>query len=116
MMIVTYIYLLLTGVTGGSVLWSGVTYAGVAGIIGPIMCWFAGSGLKGSVMVGRLGQRITGFAAALLFAAVGIGIVYHSGFSLGLVGHKVPGAIWCMIGLVVGWISTKREHAASSAR
>ena len=97
------IYILVTLVTAGSVLWHGAAYAGVAGIVGPIMCWFAGSGFRGSMAtVGR--HRAAGFGAALLFTAIGNGIVYHSGFSLDLVGHSVPGIAWCLIGLVFGWM------------
>src|SRR5262245_7124860 len=116
MMLLVYSYLLLILMTGGTALWKGATYVGIAGIIGPIMCWFAGSAFKGSLTVGIVGKRVAGFAGALLFAAVGIGLVYQSGFSLELLGHKVPGALWCMIGLVIGWISTKQQDATSAAR
>lgn len=106
-----YIYMLLTLATGGSALWNGAIYAGAAGIIGPTMCWFAASGLKGSLMVGTRPQKLAGSAAAFLFVVVGIGIVYHSGFWLGFFEYKFSGVIWCLIGLVAGWISTKRRHA-----
>src|SRR5262245_9665905 len=105
------IYILVTLATGGIALWNGATYPGIAGIIGPTMCCMAVSGLKGPLMLGGWGQKIAGFAGASLIVGIGIGIVYHFGFSPELFGHKVSGVIWCLIGLVVGWIGTKRRQA-----
>jgi hypothetical protein len=54
-----YIYNVLTVVLGISALAKGAIYPGIAGIIGPILCWFAASGLKGSLMVGtELSSRV----------------------------------------------------------
>lgn len=105
-----YIYMLLALVTGGSAYWNGAVYAGVAGIVGPILCLFAASGLKGSLMKGTQQQKIAGSAAAVLFVAIGMGVVYHSGFWVGFFGYEFSGIIWCLIGLVVGWIATRRQH------
>ena len=89
---------------GGAVLWDGAIYAGVAGIAGPLMCWCAGSGLSSATKAGRPAHRAAVIVGALLFAAIGIGMVIHSGFSLGMFGLGVPGIVWCVIGLVVGWL------------
>jgi hypothetical protein len=53
-----YIYMVLTLVMGGSAVWKGALYPGLAGIVGPILCWFAASGLKGSLMVGTSSQKL----------------------------------------------------------
>ena len=106
-----YIYILLTLATGISALVKGSTYAGIAGIIGPTLCWFAASGLKGSLLVGSASQKWAGVGMAVLFAAAGIGIVYHSGFWVDLFGYSLPGIVWCLVGLAAGWISTTKQHA-----
>jgi hypothetical protein len=106
-----YIYMLLTLLMGVSALWEGALYAGIAGIVGPSLCWFAASGLKGSLLVGTFAQKLAGFGAAIAFVTIGIGIVYHSGYWVGVFGHKFSGVTWCLVGLVAGWISTKRQHA-----
>jgi hypothetical protein len=106
-----FVYILLTLAMGASALWNRAIYAGAAGIVGPTLCWFAASGLKGSLMVGTSSQKLAGSAAAFLFVAIGIGIVYHSGFWVGLFGYQFSGVIWCLIGLIAGWISTTRRHA-----
>lgn len=106
-----FIYMLLTLAMGGSALWKGYLYPGVAGIVGPSLCWFAASGFKGSLLVGMWSQKLAGLAAAVAFVIVGIGIVYHSGYWVGLFGYEFTGVTWCVVGLVVGWISTTRRHA-----
>src|SRR6266700_467334 len=95
-----YIYMMLTLAMGISALYKGAIYAGIVGIIGPTLCWFAASGLKGSLMVGTSTQKIGGLAAAIAFVAVGIGIVYHSGYWVGLFGYELTGVTWCVVGLV----------------
>jgi hypothetical protein len=107
-----YIYMMLTLVMGISALWEGAIYPGIAGIVGPTLCWFATSGLKGSLMVGTSAQKFGGLGAAIAFVAVGLGIVYHSGYWVGIFGYEFSGVTWCLVGLVAGWISTSRQHAA----
>jgi hypothetical protein len=106
-----YIYVLLTIAMGISALSKGAIYPGIAGIIGPTLCWFAASGLKGSLITGTSAQKFGGLGAAIAFVAVGFGIVYHSGYWIGLFGYKFSGVTWCIIGLAAGWISTTRQRA-----
>ncbi len=106
-----YIYMVLSVILGVSAMFSGAIYAGISGIIGPMLCWFAVSGLKGSLMVGTSSQKLWGAIAAIFFIAIGIGIVYDSGFWIKMYGISFRGVTWCLIGLVVGWISTTRQHA-----
>lgn len=106
-----FIYMLLTVAMGISALVKGAIYPGIAGIVGPTLCWFAASGLKGSLMVGTSRQKLVGLGAAIAFVAIGIGIVYHSGYWVGLFGYEFTGVTWCVVGLVAGWITTTRQHA-----
>ena len=53
-----YTYMLLTVLMGISALSKGAIYPGIAGIVGPTLCWFAASGLKGSLMVGTSSQKL----------------------------------------------------------
>src|ERR1700687_2405555 len=101
-----YIYMLLTVAMAISALWKGAIYPGIDGIFGPTLCWFAASGLKGSLMVGTSSQKFGGLGAAIAFVAVGLGIVYHSGFWIGLFGYEFTGVTWCFVGLAAGWLST----------
>jgi hypothetical protein len=56
--VLLYIYIALTLVMGISALAKGAIYPGIAGIVGPTLCWFAASGLKGSFMVGSSRQKL----------------------------------------------------------
>jgi hypothetical protein len=107
------IYMILTLVMGASALFKGAAYAGIAGIVGPTLCWFAASGLKGSLMVGTVKQKLGGIGAAIVFLAIGLGLVYHSGFWVGLFGREFSGITWCVVGFTTGWISTSRRHAVA---
>ena len=51
--------------------------------------------------------------AALVFAAAGFAIVYHSGYWVGIFGLELTGVAWCVVGLVAGYISTSRTHASA---
>ncbi len=109
-----YIYMLLTVLMGISALAKGAIYPGIAGIIGPSLCWYAASGLKGSLMVGDRSQKLGGITGAIILLTVGLGIVYHSGYWIGLWGHPLSGITWCVVGFAVGWISTTRKMAVAS--
>jgi hypothetical protein len=84
-----YIYTVLTVVMGIAALTKGAIYPGIAGMIGPTLCWFATSGLKGSLMVGTRAQMVGGLVAALVFACIGVGIVYHSGYWVRLFDYEL---------------------------
>jgi hypothetical protein len=68
------LYMMLTAVMGVSALLKGAIYPGIAGIVGPTLCWFAASGLKGSLMVGTTSQKLGGIGATLVALAVGLGV------------------------------------------
>jgi hypothetical protein len=113
-MLLTLAYMLLTLAMAGSALWKGAIYPGIAGLVGPTLCLFAASGLKGSFMVGTSREKLAGVTGAI--ACVAVGIIYHSGYSIGLFGYEFTGVTWCLVGLVVGWIGTSRRHAAMGPR
>jgi hypothetical protein len=115
-MLLTLAYMLLTLAMAGSALWKGAIYPGIAGLVGPTLCWSAASGLKGSLMVGTPRQKLAGMTSAIACVAVGVGIIYHSGYWIGLFGYEFTGITWCLVGLVVGWIGTSRRHAAIGPR
>ena len=82
-------------------------------VLFPTLSWFAASGLKGSLLVGTQKQKIGGLMTALAFSAIGFGIVYHSGYWVGIFGIELTGVAWCVVGLVAGYISTNRTHASA---
>jgi hypothetical protein len=110
----TYIYMVLTIVMGGAAIFKGAVYPGIAGIVGPALCLFAASGTRGSLLVGTRSQKISGLATGAVFALVGFGLVYHSGYWVGIFGYELAGVTWCATGAVVGYISTTKRFAIES--
>jgi hypothetical protein len=104
--VLDFIYTMLTLTMGISALVNGAIGPGIAGIVGPTLCCFAASALKGSLTTGTSQEKAAGLGAAITFVAVGIGLVYHSGYSVGLLGYNVPGVTWCLVGLAAGWLAT----------
>jgi hypothetical protein len=107
-------YVTMTVMMGISALSKGAIYVGIAGIVGPNLCWFAASGLKGCLMAGDSSQKISGLVAAILTVALGLGIVYHSGCRIELSGHHFTGVSWSVAGFIIGWLATSRRHAVAS--
>ena len=108
---IQFIYMILTVVMGIAAIVKGAIYPGIAGLVCPTLCWFAGSGLKGSLLIGTSSQKLGGVVAAIAFLVVGFGIVYHSGYWVSLFGFDLTGVAWCAIGLAAGFLFTKRKHA-----
>jgi hypothetical protein len=104
---------MLTLAMGISALFKGALYPGMAGIVGPMLCLFGVSGLKGSLMVGTQSQKVGGLAAAIACVGAGLGLVYHSGYWVTLFSHELTGVTWCVIGLIVGYVATTRTHAVA---
>ena len=98
------VYIILSVVMGVSAMYRGSVYAGAAGIVGSVLCWFSGSGLKGSLLAATSVRKLGRLLAAITFAVVGMGIVYQSGYSMQILGYGLTGVTWCAIGLVLGYI------------
>src|SRR5262245_29435870 len=109
-----YVYMLLTVIMGLSALFKGAIYPGIAGVVGPMLCWWAASGFKGSLIIGTSSQKLGGLIGATVYVAVGIGIVNHSGYWVWLFGYGFTGVTWCLVGLAAGWFGTTRRHAVTA--
>jgi hypothetical protein len=105
------LYVLMTIVTGISAMAKGAVFAGVAAIVGGGMSAWAGSGLKGSLVAGDGSQRLAGALMAALFVAAGTGLIYYSGFRIGLFGVDFSGTAWCIVGLCMGYLFTAERFA-----
>jgi len=104
-----YAYMLMSIAMGISAIVKGAVYPGITGIVGPILCWWAASGLKGSLLVGTRSQTLWSLASAIVFAAVGFGSVYRSGYGVRIFSLGLTGVAWCGIGLIIGYIVTNRD-------
>jgi hypothetical protein len=109
--VVIYMYMLLTLVTGLWAIWQGEILAGIAGIVGPTLCWFAASSLKGSLLMGDSRQKLGASAGATVVIAAALGSVYYADYWIELWSLAISGVIWCGVGFIVGWVSTTPSQA-----
>jgi hypothetical protein len=108
---VLYVYGLLVVVTGVSSLLKGAMWPGTAGILGPALCTFAGSGVRGSFMVGTRGQKLGGLVGGGVFLALGSVLLYLSGYRVSIFGVEIDGVAWGLLGAVLGFVFTPRSAA-----
>jgi hypothetical protein len=109
--VLIYAYMVLTLLAGLLAIWRDGALAGIAGIIGPTLCWFAASGLKGSLLMGDSQQKLGGLGGAVATVAAGAGMVYYTGYLVEIWSLAIDGVIWCVVGFITSWISTTRSQA-----
>ena len=105
------IYQIAALVIGVPFLFEGEFSIGLRSIICPSLCLYAGAGLKGSLLVGTLNQKIGGISMCIVFIAISYFFYMKEGFGVNIFDYNISGYFWCLIGLVFGWLSAKREHA-----
>jgi len=110
-MIFHSIYILLTLLNGIYSFSEETIGVALSGLVVPVMCWFAGSGLKGS-LYGTPGQKVAGFLCAMIFMAGGILWWYFTQFVWSGCGvEEVSGITWILIGFAGGFIFTTKHDA-----
>jgi hypothetical protein len=108
---IMYVYGVLVVVTAIGALIRGAIWPGAAGLIGPLLCWWAGAGIRGSFMVGSRRQKIGGLIAGAAFTLVGLGVLYLSGYRVIIFSLELGGMAWGLLGTAVGFFCTTREVA-----
>ena len=86
-----YIYIFISVVLGIAALVRGEVAIGIVGILGPNLCWFAGSGIRGSLMVGTRLQIVTGFILGVVCISISLYLAYYFEFKLKFFGYIIPG-------------------------
>src|SRR5262249_19713369 len=102
---------LVVVVTALSTILKGALWPGVAGLIGPALCFWAGSGVKGSLLVGTRPQKVFGLVAGAVFLAVGTALLWASGYWVTLFGVALGGVAWGLLGAALGFVFTPRSAA-----
>ena len=114
-MAVIFLFIVLVIITGASALIKGAVWAGLAGLVGPLLCLFAGGGVRGSFLVGTRDQKIGGLIAGAVCFAVGMAMLYATGFSVRLFALELTGIEWGAVGAGVGLLFTTRSLALPSS-
>lgn len=108
--LVIFIYIIVTIVVAGSALFHGYWAAAFYTLATCLVFLAAGGGLKAIVLAKEKGLiLIGGIIISLLLC--GLGQWLSSGFSVGLFGHTLSGAVWGWIGFAVCILFTSKQIA-----
>jgi Na+/proline symporter len=93
---------------------------GAMALAASALCYFGTAGFAGSFRARRAKnynpKDLAGIGAiAVVLSVAGIALMAWSGFWLSLFGVFIAGPMWCLVGILVASLTTKREHALSCA-
>ena len=101
-------YMAMTLIVGGFMLFDGMPWGGLAVIIGSLLGFAGGSGMRGSFYAGNRKSGLI-IGAGLLIASMGL--VFYSDVSLQIFSLELAGDVWVFVGFVVGYFAAKPEDA-----
>jgi hypothetical protein len=113
---ISYIYFLVTLLTCVQAMFRSSFAVGAMALAASTLCYFGMAGFAGSFRARRdknyNPKDLAGIAAiAVVLSVAGIALMAWSGFWLNLFGVYIAGPMWCLIGILVASLTTKREHA-----
>lgn len=82
----------------------------LAALFGPIIAWFAGAGLKGSLQAGPVSQQLGGVILTLLFGGFAYWILHASGYNIKLGGIRIDGELWGGICFIIGMLGWRHRY------
>jgi vacuolar-type H+-ATPase subunit I/STV1 len=86
----------------------GAIWAGVALLIGSLIGFAGGSGMRGAFYRGQKSSAVV-IGAALALA--GMALVFYSDVTVGIFGAAVSGALWVLLGFGIGFFAARAEDA-----
>lgn len=73
------------------------------------LCWWAGSGLRGSIIDGGKNQIIGGVAMTVLFLLIALTVAHYTGFRVKIFDMIIDGKIWGVVGFAIGYLVVRRK-------
>ena len=73
------------------------------------LSWWAGSGLRGSIIDGRKNQILGGAVMTVLFLLIALIVAYYTGFRVKIFDVIIDGKVWGMIGFAIGYIAVTKK-------
>jgi len=84
----------------------------LAALFGPLLAWFAGAGLKGSLRAGPMSQQLGGTILTLILGFFAYWIVSASGFELNHSNVRIDGEWWAGICFIIGMLGWSHRYTA----
>lgn len=108
-------YLLLgygvISIIAGVSAWINVDWSvGLGLLVTSKLSWWAGSGLRGSIIDGRKNQIIGGVAMTVLLLSIAILVAHYTGFRVKIFDAIIDGKVWGMIGFAIGYLVVRRKN------
>jgi len=103
-----FFYLVLTLVVSGRMVFDGAIWAGVALLIGSLIGFAGGSGMRGAFY---RGQKSTAVVIGTALALAGMSLVFYSDVTVGIFGSAVSGDLWVFLGFGLGFFAARAEDA-----
>lgn len=109
-----YAYLVATVALGAYALSIGAPPSlPITAMVGSTLCAFAAFKLRDLLTSGTLSQNLQTTGMAVVAFAVGIVLAHRAHYWVVIQGHPLRGLTWCVIGIVVGLLSTPQRPEAT---
>jgi hypothetical protein len=103
-----FFYLVLTLFVSGRMVFNAAIWAGVAFLIGSLVGFAGGSGMRGAFYRGQKRSAVI-IGGALAFA--GMALVFYSGVIVRVFGSTISGDLWVFVGFGLGFFAARPEDA-----
>ena len=91
-------------------------YFGFAIIASAFLSFWAGSGLKGSIIAAKVNGNVSavwgGCVCAFVFFGLASLLAWHSRFVVNILDIAIKGPVWCCIGFVLAWFATSQKDVS----
>ena len=101
-------YVFLSIMIGISIIGATSLSVVVSAIFAPIMAWWGGAGLKGSLFF-KPKDKIFGIAIGAVHLLIAVLWVYITKFKVIFFGTTLSGALWVTFGFIIGFIFTQKK-------
>jgi hypothetical protein len=108
MRILLFFYLILTVVVSGRMLFDGAVWGAIALLVGSLLGFAGGSGMRGAFYSGQKSSAII-IGGALALA--GMGLAFYSAVFVEMFGSIISGDLWVFVGAGLGFLAARPEDA-----
>ena len=107
-----FFYIVMTIFISGFMFFDGAIWGGLALLIGALLGFGGGSGMRGASYVGN---RKSGAVLGLALLMAGMALVFYSDVELRVLGFEFSGDVWVFLGFAIGWLAARPEDAGIGA-
>jgi hypothetical protein len=103
-----FFYLVLTLLVSGRLVFDGAIWAGVALLMGSVIGFAGGSGMRGALY---RGQKSSALIIGGALALAGMALVFYSDVIVAIFGSSISGDLWVFVAFGLGFVVARPEDA-----